>query len=87
VWNALTDHIPLLFDRVVRSAGAIARLTLPTFAVYRDHVLDTVRMVVTSGWLNAAKTCSTVAGISRDVLNVVIGSLVQILFAYRVSRP
>ena len=30
-----------------------------------------------SGWLKAAKTCSTVAGISRDVLKVVIGFSVE----------
>jgi hypothetical protein len=30
-----------------------------------------------SGWLNAAKTSSTVAGISRNVLNVVTGCSVS----------
>ena len=33
-----------------------------------------------SGWLNAAKTSSAVAGISRDVLNVVIGFFVAVIF-------
>ena len=55
MWNAFLNDIPLVFDRVTRPSEWNHRtLNGPDLrsavAVERDHVLDAVRMVMTSGW-------------------------------------
>ena len=54
MWNAFAYDIPLLFDRVTRPSEGNHRAfktahLRSALAIERDHVLDAVRMVMTSG--------------------------------------